>query len=188
MTDVGLDSFDDMSFYLGIVEGFCSSRSVCDSDISATDNETDDYDDSDSWSERRCEQHTMTEETKKRIIDLGNISLWSTKRVQNRTGRNLFLRYDISDTESETDSDEDDCDELLVVSRYAYIGTSTECAELDLLEDLSLSRCPGDETDSSISGFELYIAFYSTALLTFLVLRTLPIEIRSCISQSILSE
>jgi hypothetical protein len=180
MTDFGVDSFDDISFYLGIEEGFCSSRSVCDSDISETDNEADDIDDDDSWPELGCEELCTTEETKERIIDLSNISHCPTLHVKNLTARNLVLRHDVSDTESETDCDEDNYDEPLAVRHYTHTGTSTE---LNLLEDLSLSSSPGEESLSSISGFELYIAFYSMALLTFLALKSLPLEARSCTSQ-----
>ena len=122
----------------------------------------------------------------------GKISLCSAKYVKN-LGAVDRVMHNTSDTESETDNDEgkDDDDELLVVRHYDYLSISTACVELDLLEDLSI--CCGDvsimslsslsrEGNQSMSGFELYIAFYSVAFITFLALETLPIETRSCIT------
>lgn len=48
MTDMAQDMFDDISFYIGDdADGFNTSMSVCDSDISETDSESDDFDDFD---------------------------------------------------------------------------------------------------------------------------------------------
>ena len=185
-----LYTFEDISFDVGMEEGFCSSESVYDSDISETDSEADDYDDKDSWLEFQGIDRSVNEDIKEEID--GEISLCPVKHVKN-LGAVYRVIHNTSDTESETDNDEgeDDDDELLVVRHYDYLSISTACVELDLLEDLSI--CCGDvsimslsslsrEGNQSMSGFELYIAFYSVAFITFLALETLPIETRSCIT------
>ena len=191
MTDGSeLCTFEDISFDVGTDEGFCSSESVCDSDISETDSEADDYDKEDSWLELQCMDRSMNEDIKEEID--GEISLCTVKHVKNLGAADRVI-HDTSDTESETDYDEaeEDDDKQLVVRHFDYMSTSTECVELDLLEDLSV--CCNDvstmslssvsrEGSLSISGFELYIAFYSVALVTSLALKILPRETSRCIN------
>ncbi len=78
-----LDTFEDISFGVGMKEGFCSSESVYDSDISETDTDSkaDDYDDEDSWFEFQGIYKSMNEVIKEEID--GEISLCSAKHVKN---------------------------------------------------------------------------------------------------------
>jgi hypothetical protein len=190
MTDESeLCTLEDILFDVGMEEGFCSSESVYDSDISETDSKADDYNDEDAWLELQCIDRCVNKDIEEEID--GEISLCTVKHVKNLGAVNRVI-HDTSDTESETDNDEaeDDDNKQLVVRHFDYMSTLTECVELDLLDDVSV--CCSDlppmslsselrEGSLSISGFELYIAFYSVALFTFLALEILSRETRRCI-------
>jgi hypothetical protein len=185
-----IDTFEDISFEIGINEGFCSSESVYDSDISETDSEADDCDDEEgSWLEIEGSDGFVTGVLWNGIDCLSEISFCTAKHKKNLSTTDIVQHYYTSDTESETDDDEDHDDEPFVVKPYMDLSTTIACDDLDLMYDASLCSCSESITllspasrqcSPSISGFDVYIAFYSIALVTFLALETLPIDLRGC--------
>ncbi|KAL7552667.1 hypothetical protein ACHAWF_015899 [Thalassiosira exigua] len=150
MADSKEDSLDDISFYIGEDEGFCTSFSVCDSDISVSDSEGDFEDDfslciSVSDSEGDFEDDfSLCEslESQGAQENLGACCPQSNSRLKMPLciGENVGdEEMYISETESETDDDESD-DKLVVNSAYMTIVTSasTEGAQEIVLKDTSL--------------------------------------------------
>lgn len=184
-----IDTFEDISFDIGMEEGFCSSESVYDSDISETDSEADDCDeDEDSWLEIEGSDGFVTGDFGDGIDCPSEISFCTAKHKKNLGTIDIVQHHYTSDTESETDDDVDHDDEPLVVKHhYMDLSTMIACDDPDLTGDTTLCSdsesgtllSPASrESSPSISGFDVYIAFYSIALVTFVALKTLPIDLR----------
>ena len=202
MDESVIDTFEDISFEIGIDEGFCSSESVYDSDISETDSEADDCDDDEgSWLEIEGSDGFVTGVLRDGIDCLSEISFCTAKHKKNlstfctaKHKKNLSTteivqHHYTSDTESETDDDEDHDDEPFVVKQYMDLSTTIAYDDLDLTDDASL--CSGSESvtllspasrdcSPSISGFDVYVAFYSIALVFFMALKIMSIDTGGC--------
>lgn len=175
---VNADSFDDTSFFIGEEEGFCSSLSVCDSDISETDDEAEDFDDA-SWFDDEKVNHGGNVFASRSIAKGSECDDVPAKHqeISFCIGKTSF--ENISDTESETDSDEDDIiislTELNVNERGASEDISQANEDLTVtLEDLpcdtppSMPKVSKTTASSSFSGEIIYTTFYTTALISFL--------------------
>jgi len=140
MTDSEQNTFDDISFYIGEEEDFRASESVCDSDISGTDSESDEY-----WSsENESEENMMNAKSERCILDMSTVlceskrtamALSQTDSVPELTkssslkdiiknGKAAFTRRPTVETEltmalSQTDSVHDDASPHIVLSGYA---------------------------------------------------------------------
>jgi hypothetical protein len=187
-----LNTFEDISFDVCFEEGFHSSESVCNSDISETDSEADDCDDEEPWLEIEGPDGIVNGNIEEGVDGLSEISFCTFKHKKNLRAIYIVQDHDTIDTENETDDDEDRDDEPLAVKHYRDLSTTIDCDDLDLSEDVS--NCDDSEYVSppspvlrecsqSISGFDVYIAFYSIALVIFLALKTLPIDTRGCTTQ-----
>ena len=135
-----IDTFEDISFEIGINEGFCSSESVYDSDLSETDSEADDCDDEEgSWLEIEGSDGFVTGVLWSGIDCLSEISFCTAKHKKNLSTTDIVQHYYTSDTESETDDDEDHDDEPFVVKPYMDLSTTIACDDLDLMHHVTLA-------------------------------------------------
>mmetsp|Transcript_38041 Transcript_38041/g.62171 ORF Transcript_38041/g.62171 Transcript_38041/m.62171 type:complete len:261 (-) Transcript_38041:24-806(-) len=155
MADSQQDTFDDLSFYIGDQEdGFCTSESVYDSDISETDSEADDDDCDwllDDESDDQCVDEIIGETLK--IDDseqdtCDDISYFCIGDEEEGfcTSESVY-DSDISETDSEADYDDDD-DWLLdnecgnkSVDESVVTGLTMACSDMDSLEDASFYIC-----------------------------------------------
>ncbi|KAL3771151.1 hypothetical protein ACHAWU_004774 [Discostella pseudostelligera] len=188
----GTIDFDDISFHICIEDGFLVSESVCDSDISSwwTDEGEDDDDDD---SEVRLDD--ANDENAQGTTSCAD----KQKFTFHRDGKQVN-DYDASLTESETDDEDfDDDDNSFGVRKVDMSFNTTSATSNTTNTTLKFSPCcccgcccchcqamssspPVDDVSSMetklapISGFELYLAFYFMALVTFLTMKYLPTE------------
>jgi len=188
----GTIDFDDISFHICIEDGFLVSESVCDSDISSWWTDEDDrdddgevlslfVDDEDFWVDDADDENAqVTSCTDKQRFTFP------------RDGKQIN-DHDASLTESETDDDDedfDDDDNSFGVRKYVDLSfntmttaMSTCCCSCCCCQAMPASSPPVDDASSTetklapISGFELYLAFYCMALVTFTTMKYLPTEI-----------
>lgn len=161
------DSFDDVSYYICEEDGFNTSLSVCESDISETDSEAD-YDDDDMW---LCSVDDEEDIASSAVLSFEALHPPKPILVDGLSAVKSSPTCPVmSDTESETDDDDDD-------DGHSFGDKSSlSCADIDALEDQFI--CTGAPATSprterrkagkSIPGEVLYTTFYFTALLAFM--------------------
>ena len=202
MTMSGTIDFDDISFHICIEDGFLVSESVCDSDISSwwtDEGEDDDDDDSEVISLFVDDEDFWLDDANDENAQGTTSCADKQKFTFHRDGKQVN-DYDASLTESETDDEDfDDDDNSFGVRKVDMSFNTTSATSNTTTTTLKFSPCcccgcccchcqamssspPVDDVSSMetklapISGFELYLAFYFMALVTFLTMKYLPTE------------
>jgi hypothetical protein len=189
---------DDISFHICIEEGFILSASVCDSDISSwcTDDEEDgsdvsslSVDDEVCWLDEADDENDVVMHEERRIdITVDTCETDDNDNVNNdfnfkvrrcvdlsfttTTTATMSTKYDELDSTTITTLEDIPCDCCAFSLCYCYGYCS---ATPTLSTSCSVSTSPLDA--HLISGFEVYLAFYVMALVTFLTIKFLPAKV-----------
>eukprot|EP00579_Thalassiosira_antarctica_P008087 CAMPEP_0201891532 /NCGR_PEP_ID=MMETSP0902-20130614/34642_1 /ASSEMBLY_ACC=CAM_ASM_000551 /TAXON_ID=420261 /ORGANISM="Thalassiosira antarctica, Strain CCMP982" /LENGTH=198 /DNA_ID=CAMNT_0048422763 /DNA_START=76 /DNA_END=669 /DNA_ORIENTATION=+ len=177
ITESEQDTFDDISLYVGDEEeGFCTSESVYDSDISETDSEADnDYDDDGDWSldnesANHCVDESMAAGLTMVCSEIDTLEDASFYIGDEEEGFCILENsHDNDVSEIDSGDDDDDCNDLLLINDCAHQGEDQSIKK-------PLSRSISSDTLDTVLSSDsldtiLYHPIYLSALLTIMAHR-----------------